>query len=151
MFFPPFQQEAEAVDPTPAQAKVDAPPHRRRVKGQHAANQSQASVEGGAVIGPPAKWAIIATPSPVTVTPDQVSVTVSHTGATLFHRTATPPSPTATPRSPSQGQAPVPRVSEAMPPPTAPQACLLLIVWPAWPPRPQSAAARPLEPLLGES
>lgn len=49
------QQEAEAVDPTPAQAKVDAPPHRRRVRGQHAANQSPASVEGGAVIGPPAK------------------------------------------------------------------------------------------------
>lgn len=151
VFFSPSQQEAEAVDPTPVQAKVDAPPPRRRVTGQHAANRSQLSVEGGAVIGPPAKWAITAIPSPVTVTPGQVSVTVSHTGATLTRRTATPPSPTATPPSPSQGQAPVPTASEVMPPPTVPQACLPLIVWPAWPLRPQSAAAHHLEPLLGES
>ncbi len=49
------QQEAEAVDPTPVRAKVDAPLRRRRARGQHAANQSPASVEGGAATGPPAK------------------------------------------------------------------------------------------------
>lgn len=145
------QQEAEAVDPTPAQAKVDAPPRRRRVKGQHAANQSPATAEGGAVIGPPAKRAITVMLSPVTVTPGQTSVTVSHTGATQSPRTATRLWPTATPPSLSQGQAPAPWANEAMPLPTAPQACLPLIVWPVWRLRPRSAAARPLEPLLGES
>lgn len=49
------QQEAEAADPTPVQAKADAPPHRRRFRGQHAANQSTAFVQGGAATGPPAK------------------------------------------------------------------------------------------------
>lgn len=150
-FPPPNQQEAEAVDPTPAQAKVDVHPHRKRVKGQHAVNQSQESAEGGVVTDLPVKWAITATPSLAKVTQGQVSATVIHTGATLSHRTTTPRSPTATPPLLSQLQAPVPRASEAMPPPTAPQACLPLIVWPVWPPRPHSTVARLLEPHLGES
>lgn len=90
-------------------------------------------------------------PSLVTVIPDQVSATVIHTGATLSHRTTTPPSPTATAPLLSQGQAPVARASEAMLLPMARRACLPLIVWPVWPPRPHSTVARPLEPLLEES
>lgn len=49
------EPEAEAVDPTPAQAKVDARPHRKRVKGQHAVNQSQESAEGGVATDLPVK------------------------------------------------------------------------------------------------
>lgn len=49
------EPEAEAVDQTPVQAKVDAHPHRKRVKGQHAVNQSQESAEGGVVTDLPVK------------------------------------------------------------------------------------------------